>query len=942
MIISKKTLLSTAVKAALIGAITIPMVGCDDAETYNQQQYVEAESNFVQQQRQQLVGNVQGVVLDSNGNPLENAEVSIGTQTTTTDALGYYAFADVAAVNVALNADSNVLTAVPLVISVSAEGHLGGRTQASPTAISDTLQYVYIDGFTAQAKNLYLPELTASVKATLRSSVTGEAIANQKVTLEFVGVDAGLTGNNNDGDGEFSDIASTYFAVTTDANGAFVAENLPANSSFNVLVEDYRVDGESVLDETGDVNSDVALTTGKEAIVSNWGEIFVTREVVADEIHPFVINIEKASSAGVLAKGEDGTALKGGLVFDFSESVSVLNTTAGGLDESTIKVVFKNSDGTSKYVTATSIITNNSIQLNLAQAILPGQEVYVYFERADFVDASENELVEDDSGTGNAFDENDVKDQLALNDKYIKYTLTGYEASAELAGDLTIIQTFADTLEFSELSTHNAALVTVADSHSIEQLNDNSGHTQTLLKALATQLVTVSGVDGPASNVLVTTTARVVINLPDNTAFAFINVTDEEGDSVGSVIRTEDGTLTSTTVDNITTSNIDSDDTVFYISDTAPGHIVTVTATDVFGVVGVPASTQLVDKVAPTTVIQNSYLVDIGGNLVTGVSASNVEIDGGQNVTSGVTGSLGYPYITLAPAILDLETLVADDNETSNSSGASVYDQGEFTAWEGSDIVTAVAFSENISWKTGTPTQTAVASLTETLLTSFDIVNGVPANGNGGGVDNSVAQDFVTFNVNNIFTLANDNHGAELSFDGLVIDSNGIDASAAKVVVRDALPPMIASAVFSGRYTDNVVPADITDTRKLVITFNEAISPKANYTATTEPSVFRMVLDGKTYSTDTADTADVDIDASDIEFGAYSITLDVEHLDSSYSVDYTAAEALEGQAITDLKVNIADLHGNSGDSQYGNASYNYNGNTDELMFKVNNITIATQ
>ena len=86
-----------------------------------------------------------------------------------------------------------------------------------------------------------------------------------------------------------------------------------------MLVEDYRVDGESILDETGDVSIIVALTTGKEAIVSNWGEIFVTREVVADEIHPFVINIEKASSAGVLAKGEDGTALKGGLVFDFSE-----------------------------------------------------------------------------------------------------------------------------------------------------------------------------------------------------------------------------------------------------------------------------------------------------------------------------------------------------------------------------------------------------------------------------------------------------------------------------------------------------------------------------------------------------------------------------------------------------------------------------------------------
>ena len=253
MTISKKTLLSTAVKAALIGAITIPMVGCDDAETYNQQQYaVEAKENFVQQQRQQLVGNVQGVVLDSNGNPLAGADVSIGTQTTTTDALGYYAFADVAAVNVVLNEDSHVLSAVPLIISISADGHLGGRTQAFPTAISDTEQYVYIDGFTAQAANLYLPELTASVKATLRSEITGEAIANQKVTLEFVSVDEGLEDNNNVGGGEFEDIASTYYEVITDTNGAFVANNLPANSRFNVLVEGFRIENQYVLDEVYD------------------------------------------------------------------------------------------------------------------------------------------------------------------------------------------------------------------------------------------------------------------------------------------------------------------------------------------------------------------------------------------------------------------------------------------------------------------------------------------------------------------------------------------------------------------------------------------------------------------------------------------------------------------------------------------------------------------
>ncbi|MFT7681698.1 MAG: hypothetical protein ACI935_001166 [Moritella dasanensis] len=897
MFITKKSMLSTAVKAALIGAITIPMVGCDDAETYNQQQYVEAAESFTQQQRQQLVGNVQGVVLDSNGNPLADANVSIGTQTTTTDTLGYYAFADVAAVNVALNTDSSVLTAVPLVISVSANGHLSGRTQASPTAISDTQQYIYIDGFTAQAANLYLPELTASVKATLRSEITGEAIANQKVTLEFVKVNEGLADNNNSGGGEFEDIASTYYEVTTDANGAFVANHLPANSRFNVLVEGFRIENQYVLDEVYD-NENVDLTTAKEAIVSNWGEIFVIEEIVADVIDPFVREIEGASFAGRLEKGKDGTSATGGLVFNFSEAVDVLHkTSTTSLEVNTIKVVFHNQgdlEGTTKYVTALNNINSNgsinSIQLNLAEAIAPGQQVDVYFERADFVDAGENEL--------DLEDYNEVSDtyktagQFANN--YIQYTLFGYEGSGKLDGASTITQLTDDSQEFLALSQHNAALVDVINATgAIEQLNDTSSSTDVLLLELANQLATKAGIAAPTT--LVTSTAKVKIDFPENTTNAVIGVVDENGLAVNNVIITPDLTAQNHGV------NFD-DTTVFYIENTAPGHHVTVVATDAFEVVGPIETQQLVDVVAPTTVIQNSYLVE--GDKVTGVASEGIEIDGGQNVTSGVAGSLGYPYLTLAPGILDLDSLVDNDNTDTNSAGADIYNADQFNSWQANDIVTAVAFSENVSWKlSSAPVQTQVVSssdISESLLSSFDIVNDVTANG-GDVVSNSAANDFVTFKVDNIFTLANDYDGKELSFNDLIIDSKGVDASAAKVVIRDALPPMISAATLTQR----------SDKQYLKISFNESIADKEDYTRSEEPLTLTIANGATVYV----------IDASDVDFSTSSIEIE----NTEIAIDLNSDLELNN-----LRVNIADVNGNDGISQ--DRDYNY----DDLYFEASN------
>ncbi len=882
MIISKKTMLSTAVRAALVGAIALPMVGCDETETYNQQQYVEAQENFVQQQRQQVVGNVQGVVLDSNGNPLAGAEVSIGTQTTTTDNLGYYAFADVAAVNVVMedlaqSPGGQALQAVPLVISVKAEGHLGGRTQAYPVAISDTEQYIYLDGFTAQAENLYLPELNATVKATLRSTVTGEAIANKEVTLEFVSVDEGLEDNNNPGGGEFEDIASTYFTATTDANGAFVAGNLPANSLFHVLVEGYHVDGNYVRDEIDDTD-DVEFTTAEEAIVSNWGEIFVTEEIVADKIAPFVRNIQSASNTGRLEKGEDGTTATGGLVFEFSETISLAH-----LDGSTIKVLVIQEDGSGVYdTTFTHNITVNqnvtSVRLNLTQAIKPGQQVDVYFERADFLDISDskNKLAVEMYNKVN-----DTYKSGINPDDYVQYTLYGYEQADQVVGNPVIEQITVDSEEFVELSTHNSAFVDVENATgAIEQLNSVGSHTKTLLSDLANELTTKAGISIPTAVHI--DVAKVIVTFPEGTDAGDIYVADSFGQTTGAIITPD-----------LDTDDVDFDNPVeFLIVGVAPGQTVKVRARDSFGAATSYVDVELQEKVAPTTVIQNSYRVD--GDKVTGTAGEGSEIDGGHDVTIGKDGSLGYPYLTIAPGILDLESLTAKDGDD------DTYDAGAFTTWNGAELTTAVAFSESIAW-IGSDHTPVLDDVNGVDLNSFDIVNDITATGGDNG--NSAARDFVTFDIDNIFTFA-DSDGGTISFDSIIEDLNDNTASAATVVVRDALPPLITKAVIEERGSRNY----------LNITFSENLATKPAYIDGVDgedPYILRIANNGVNYE---VSVEDVSINGN---------TIDIEDVDMGQAFTHLTK-------IEKLQVNVADTHGNNGTSQ--GLDYNY----DNLYFKVDN------
>ena len=973
MIISKKTLLSTAVKAALIGAITIPMVGCDDAETYNQQQYVEAESNFVQQQRQQLVGNVQGVVLDSNGNPLENAEVSIGTQTTTTDALGYYAFADVAAVNVVKNGDdtgldsdnANKLVAQPIEVSVSAVGHLGGRTQVYPTAISDTQQFVYIDGFTAQAKNLYLPELAASVKATLRSDITGEAIANKTVTFEFIALNS-----TPQAQGEFASLASQSFSAVTDAEGAFEATGLPANSSFEVLVEGYSVDNKYVLDETGKTKNSI-FTTSDEPIVSNWGEIFVTEHIVADLIRPFVRNIQYVTSSvsgtgvdskytGYLAKGKDGTVADGGLVFELSESVSILNRQSDGkLDENTVKVLRVLGDDSAEYLDFTTTQSSgnvNSIQINLNTPLAAGEEIDVYFEIEDFVDANANRLTtegvaaiaQDNPDTANIDESNPyhrVADSIGEGAKsnYIKYNITAYKPATDL-GDIGSVDQNDSALSetFELLSQHNAAFKGHGDynqdgdagTSEISQINNASNaNTGALLAALAAELTKASAI--PDLDKVFTNTAEIVVSLPAGTTHVDVSITTTSAADNSNAANELKRLINNKIVEMTEINNV-----IFIVKGVNPGDRIKITPQDGFGVANEDKAVfkTLEDNIAPTAILQDSYDVidndisDDGEYRVSGSSlGGDYTIDGGSRVTVEDQGELGFPYLAITPSILNIDDKKADVsgdlvNNGVGDDGDNVYDSDDYDVWSVKSATTAIAFSEEVKWTSiSAPTQSSVApGVTSNLLSNFDIVANTPASQDS---DNphaiSQAQDFVIFDVKNMFTFANDNNGEKINFNGRLVDTSGNAASAAVVVVQDKLPPMIASAELKG------VEGDL-DSQELIITFSEDLLSKSNYTADVDASVFRIQLAGVTYST----AIENSFKASDIDISGNTVTIEINELKPEPTF-------VRSQEITDLKVHIADKHGNEGDTQYGDevaTTFNYNHveKAKTLMFKVEN------
>jgi hypothetical protein len=172
-----------------------------------------------------------------------------------------------------------------------------------------------------------------------------------------------------------------------------------------------------------------------------------------------------------------------------------------------------------------------------------------------------------------------------------------------------------------------------------------------------------------------------------------------------------------------------------------------------------------------------------------------------------------------------------NNNQAYISAASLIYDKTAFTAWSADMSRTiAVSFTEDLAWTTPSgadatkpaatanePTDDATAALTDwTIMNDVTIASDADA----------VNADLVAVDVNNIFTLANvdGQAAASIDFTNQIEDLAGnpaVAATNAKVVINDAMPPMVTEAVYNGA--------------NLTITFNEdvMVNPTAGNTVVT-------------------------------------------------------------------------------------------------------------
>jgi hypothetical protein len=295
--------------------------------------------------------------------------------------------------------------------------------------------------------------------------------------------------------------------------------------------------------------------------------------------------------------------------------------------------------------------------------------------------------------------------------------------------------------------------------------------------------------------------------------------------------------------DPVTTSNAGG---IAQYDGASHGQTVSITPTNGFGDVlsSLTTSVTLVDAIAPTTVLQESYAITTagapqdGGSLTVTSSTFNARFGNGGEISSpdiGVQASVGNPVIYVQPRHLagqgerneEFDSLTADmggrlsaDDITAGATAADVrvvtisdgvntadfplYDEAAYTAWAAVPAEIGVAFSENLVAGTGTPSYTGTAG----LASNFVINNDVAANVDGDGVN----VDLVDFDTTDVVALANTDAGAMLGFATAYGDAAGNEItteSNANVMIQDAMPPMVTAARWTGP--------------ELEITFNEPV-----------------------------------------------------------------------------------------------------------------------
>ena len=397
-----------------------------------------------------------------------------------------------------------------------------------------------------------------------------------------------------------------------------------------------------------------------------------------------------------------------------------------------------------------------------------------------------------------------------------------FDESTSKDGDTVGLQGYSDAFRDAE----NSEVNTNADSDDIAQLNGDA-LTATKLKALGDAVLTVIG-DGE-------TLDEVDTDFPWITVFT------------GNAAKYSINTIVTDAADTATAAN-----TVFAASastaafgadhgvDAADdGDKLKVTFMDDFGVAAADASVTLIDNVPPVTVLQENYnLYSLAGYSQILSTAGEADYgQGGEVANDGSSATAGNPLIWIQPrhlqqkglnnaqpsrnatntygSLLDLsgrvdtgETATAMDSST-NILGRPTYDAAGYTAWAATPTTNEIGvdFSENVALTTTAPTPNGIS----TGLSGYIANNNVALDVDG----NASNADLVQVTVADVMSLANTDNTGFLDFVGAVRDTSDSENAAtadtnAKVIFRDAMPPLVTTAGWDGS--------------NLTMVFNEAVS----------------------------------------------------------------------------------------------------------------------
>jgi hypothetical protein len=809
-------------------------------------------------------------------------KVYIADKNTTTNAGGLYTFNDVPVTSTSGVANSPILSQVLSVTIAAPAGYLGATVTVTPSAQIDNAEdknaggtqggvETFIDGYLAQAGTAVLPQLNASVTGTLRDANTGAVLPNTKINLDLT--TGGTVGVAQEGV-QNAAIGTTYavsnYSATTDANGIFSFTNIPSDSAFTAVAPGYNP------------LSCFAFNTNAEDALE-LGTCNTTKIVSIDAVPPQIASVAGSiASIPLPAASKTGnTAANVLMLEDDTRQVITINLTEEIAALSEVDNDFTKSitvyDWTNKaYVDLSAagavVISGNMLTVTLPNALTDAQELDINMLITDFKDAAGNKIVITDGNLDNIDDALNYVANNSGQNQAIRVSLIAYNdlntnasavtAQAQQAKDSVGIsadgfdaqRTYSNAFNDVSLPTNNIAQLNADES--TPRLNALSA-AQNIGALVTNNSARFTFTPSGASSYNITMVNKA--GVPQNIALDANRV----GVTAAPVLSANGAALTGT-ASLVTDTAVTPVELV--LTTATIGDIITITPIDDFGYVGTSKTITLVDNVAPTTVLQESYM----NARAVSVAAGAVKTfgDGGELTNNfGQSAGAGTPILAVTPGLLDNldaagnnilsdNTFVTGDQTLErelsvyngkNAAGvrviktANVYDAtayAEFVKNLSRNI--GVAFSEDVNLTGVTPsfdgtTVTATSYVAHNDVTVDDA--GDPAAGsavgNEAGLGNNV--DLVEFTTTNVLDLANNNHGKTMSFNGIK-DNSGNVADNAKVVFQDNMPPFITKSTYNGDLTVVFNEAITTPTNAVPVTItvaNAAGTKSSNLTLTT-------------------------------------------------------------------------------------------------------------